>query len=38
MGIRIVPDWISGYQRKWLPTDVIAGLTVAAILVPEGMA
>jgi len=33
-----VPEWISGYKRKWLPTDVIAGLTVAAILVPEGMA
>ena len=36
--MRVVPEWISGYQRKWLPTDVIAGLTVAAILVPEGMA
>lgn len=38
MGVRIVPDWISGYKRRWLPTDLIAGLTVAAILVPEGMA
>ncbi len=27
-----------GYQRSWLPLDVIAGLTVCAILVPEGMA
>jgi high affinity sulfate transporter 1 len=30
--------WVPGYQRSWLPTDVIAGLTVCAILVPEGMA
>ena len=27
-----------GYQRSWLPLDIIAGLTVCAILVPEGMA
>ena len=31
-------DWVPGYQRGWLPLDVIAGLTVCAILVPEGMA
>jgi len=30
--------WVPGYQRAWLRTDVIAGLTVCAILVPEGMA
>lgn len=30
--------WVPGYQQGWLPTDVIAGLTVCAILVPEGMA
>ncbi len=27
-----------GYQRGWLRPDLIAGLTVCAILVPEGMA
>ena len=31
-------SWVPGYQRSWLPFDVIAGLTVCAILVPEGMA
>ncbi len=31
-------SWVPGYQRGWLPFDVIAGLTVCAILVPEGMA
>ena len=31
-------SWVPGYQRKWLLLDLIAGLTVCAILVPEGMA
>jgi high affinity sulfate transporter 1 len=30
--------WIQGYQGAWLRPDFIAGLTVCAILVPEGMA
>jgi sulfate permease, SulP family len=30
--------WLQGYQKRWLRFDVIAGLTVCAILVPEGMA
>jgi sulfate permease, SulP family len=30
--------WVPGYQRGWLPFDIVAGLTVCAILVPEGMA
>jgi high affinity sulfate transporter 1 len=33
-----VLSWVPGYQRSWLRFDVIAGLTVCAILVPEGMA
>jgi len=31
-------SWLPGYRRGWLRFDVIAGLTVCAILVPEGMA
>ena len=31
-------DWVPSYQRGWLRLDIIAGLTVCAILVPEGMA
>ena len=27
-----------GYRRSWLRGDVMAGLTVAAYLVPQGMA
>lgn len=30
--------WVPGYQRSWLSLDIVAGLTVCAILVPEGMA
>ena len=31
-------SWLPGYQRSWLPLDFIGGLTVCAILIPEGMA
>ena len=31
-------QWVPGYKRRWLRFDVIAGLTVCGILVPEGMA
>lgn len=30
--------WLPQCQRAWLRTDLIAGLTVVAFLVPEGMA
>lgn len=37
---RVLPilGWLPKYQRSWLRTDVPAGLTVTAILIPEGMA
>jgi len=31
-------SWVPGYQPGWLRLDIVAGLTVCAILVPEGMA
>ncbi|MCU0268627.1 MAG: SulP family inorganic anion transporter [Acidimicrobiales bacterium] len=31
-------SWTAGYQRAWLRPDVLAGFTVTAILIPEGMA
>src|SRR5512139_196029 len=30
--------WLPAYQRPWLRGDFIAGLTILALLVPEGMA
>ena len=37
---RFVPilSWLPGYQRNWLMADVLAGLAVWAVMVPEGMA
>jgi len=38
--LRYMPilGWLPKYQRTWLRTDLIAGLTVVALLIPEGMA
>jgi high affinity sulfate transporter 1 len=35
-----VPGWDAarGYERRWLPRDVVAGLVLSALLVPQGMA
>ncbi len=29
---------ITGYRRAWLPKDIVAGLVLSALLVPQGMA
>ena len=29
---------VKSYQRKWLPKDIVAGLVLSALLVPQGMA
>lgn len=29
-----IAQWLSGYQRQWLPHDTIAGVTLAAYAVP----
>jgi MFS superfamily sulfate permease-like transporter len=36
---RIVPAlaWLRGYQPAWLAADVVAGLTLAAYLLPAGL-
>ena len=31
-------EWLPKYQKSWLRFDIIAGITVLALLVPEGMA
>ena len=34
---RVVPEWMRRYQVGWLSGDVIAGITLAAIAIPEVM-
>ena len=34
---RLIPLGLRGYQRSWLRTDVLAGLTLAAVAIPETM-
>src|SRR3954452_22991083 len=31
-------DWIPGYRRDWLLPDLLAGIALWAVMVPEGMA
>lgn len=37
---RLVPahHWLAHYERKYLPGDVLAGVIVATLLIPQGMA
>jgi MFS superfamily sulfate permease-like transporter len=37
---RLLPifGWLAGYRREWLLPDILAGLAVWAVMVPEGMA
>lgn len=35
---RIVPAWLRGYERAWLGRDVIAGLIVWSVVVPQAVA
>jgi len=37
---RLVPatDWLPRYDRRWLPLDLIAGLTLWGLVAPEAMA
>src|SRR3954466_3576795 len=30
--------WLSAYRLRWLPKDLVAGLVLTALLVPQGMA
>jgi SulP family sulfate permease len=35
---RLVPVWLSGYRREWLPGDLTAGFIVTVMLVPQSLA
>ena len=34
---RLTPDSLRGYQPAWLRTDIVAGVTLAAVAIPETM-
>jgi sulfate permease, SulP family len=36
--VKWLPAWLRGYDRSWLPVDVMAGLTIWALMVPQAMA
>jgi SulP family sulfate permease len=36
--VRLIPASLRGYDRAWLPADVVAGLTVWALMVPQALA
>ena len=36
--MRLLPTWLRSYDRAWLPFDVMAGLTVWALMVPQALA
>jgi len=37
---RLIPalDWLPASHRSWLPRDLVAGLTTAAVILPKAMA
>jgi len=37
---KLVPalEWVPGYDRRWLQSDLVAGLTTAAVILPKSMA
>jgi MFS superfamily sulfate permease-like transporter len=37
LGTTLMPPWLKGYNRSWLSTDVVAGVTLAAVAIPEVM-
>jgi high affinity sulfate transporter 1 len=34
---RLLPGWLRGYRREWMSRDVVAGVTLAAVAIPECM-
>ena len=35
--MNLIPVGLRGYQRSWLSTDIVAGVTLAAVAIPETM-
>lgn len=34
----LVPNWLADYQRAWLSSDALAGLTASAVVIPKALA
>ncbi len=34
---RLAPPSLQSYQRGWLPREIVAGVTLAAVTIPEVM-
>jgi high affinity sulfate transporter 1 len=34
---RVLPGWMRGYRRNWASRDIVAGVTLAAVAIPECM-
>jgi high affinity sulfate transporter 1 len=34
---RLLPGWLRGYRREWASRDIVAGVTLAAVAIPECM-
>ena len=34
----IVPNWMRSYQKSWLSGDVVAGVIVTVMLIPQSLA
>ncbi len=32
-----IARWLPAYKRRWLPVDIVAGIALAGLLIPEGM-
>jgi MFS superfamily sulfate permease-like transporter len=33
-----IASWLGGYDRAWLPKDVVGGLAAGAVVIPQAMA
>ncbi|WP_201546774.1 SulP family inorganic anion transporter [Psychrobacter lutiphocae] len=34
---KLVPDWVSGYNTTYLPADIIAGIVVGILVIPQSL-
>ena len=34
----LIPEWLGSYRPDWLRSDVVAGLTAAAVVIPKALA